>query len=224
MMKCAITATGTEIGKTHFACALLGHAHRQGLSCQPVKPVMSGFSEAELGTSDAGRLAKACGLETDIQSIADLCRHRFTPELAPNVAARNKGVSLDYDDILNFVTERLGREKGFSLVEGAGGLLSPMTDEKLNADLFADLKLPSFLVTAAYLGSVSHTLSSLESAQHRRISIAAIIVSKPTADFGDAVEFSEELERWTDIPVFQMDERHNPAPACFALLKEKQGA
>ncbi|MGD8327628.1 MAG: dethiobiotin synthase [Sphingomonadales bacterium] len=202
----AIMATGTEIGKTHLACELLRHAVAQGLTTQAIKPVMSGFDESELGKSDAGRLALACGFEPNIKVVEDICLHRFTPELAPNVAARQVGVTLDYEDILEFCSERLNTNADFKLLEGAGGLLSPLTDHHLNADLVADLKLPTLLVTASYLGSISHTLSTLESATKRNIQISAIVISKPGPNFGDEITFAKELQHWCDSPIIQMDD------------------
>lgn len=204
-MKIAITATGTEIGKTYLGCLLLRHARSKSLSCQAIKPVMSGFDEQNLAKSDAGQLAQACGLEADAQTISDICAHRFTPELAPNVAARQAGIDLDYNDIQGFVAQRLAEKKDFSLVEGAGGLLSPITDTKLNADLFADLHLPALLVTSSYLGSISHSLASLESAHNKHIPIAAVVITKPNDSYGPTDEFKAELERWTDTPIFCLE-------------------
>lgn len=218
MTKIAVTATGTEIGKTYLSSRLLEYARTQSMECQAIKPVMSGFNEAQLDISDAGRLAKACGLDATTQVIQDICRHRFTPELAPNVAAREAGIRLNYDDIKSFCADRLDRQKDLTVFEGAGGLFSPITDEKLNIDLISDLNLPSLLVTANYLGSVSHTLSALEAAETRNATIAAITITRPNDDYGDTESFARELARWTDIPLIPICNDLKCVESVFKIL------
>ena len=202
-----ITATGTEIGKTHISCAFLSRLQEQGRMPLPIKPLMSGFDEADLASSDAGRLLKACGRKVTSQEIATICMKRFTAPLAPNVAARQVGQTLDYDDILAFVNARMLGADGPVLVEGAGGVMSPVTDEKLHVDLIRDLAMPTFLVTANYLGSVSHTLSALEVLSRRVIPVLGVIVSQPTADAPPPQPLIEELARWSDVRLLAADYR-----------------
>jgi len=218
MIKIAVTATGTEIGKTYLSCRLLEYARAQSMECQAIKPVMSGFNEAQLSVSDAGRLANACGIAATPEVIQDICRYRFTPELAPNVAAREAGVSLSYSDIKSFCEDRLKRQTEFTVFEGAGGLFSPITDEKLNIDLIADLKLPALLVTANYLGSVSHTLSALTAAESRNTAVSAITITKPNNTYGDPESFAIELSRWTDIPIIPICNDLKCVESVFNML------
>lgn len=191
---------GTEIGKTHVACALLAEARRRGLSVRAIKPVMSGFSRSGLAASDAGRLAAACGETLGETNLSRYCLAAFEPALAPNVAARAAGAPLDYAAIARFARAALDEGADFTLVEGAGGVLSPLTDARLNADLAADLALPAILATAPYLGAVSHTLSAIESCARRGVKVVALAVSQPSEQFGAPGALAEELARWTDIP------------------------
>mgnify|MGYP000686708495 CR=1 FL=1 len=201
MTSAFITATGTDIGKTHITCALLAHLAETGVSSTMIKPLMSGFSDDDLAASDAGRLLAAMGRDVDEAGVNALCMARFEAPLAPNVAARAAGKAYEYDDILAFVNARGLSADGPVLVEGAGGVMSPVTDEKLHADLISDLAMPAFLVTANYLGGISHTLSALEVMNARAIPVLGVIVSQPTKDHGAPDTIIKELSYWVKTPM-----------------------
>ena len=162
---------------------------------------MSGFNADNLAASDAGHLLTAMGLRASAMTVDDMVAHRFALAMAPNVAARQAGVTLDYDALVEFCRTRLLTD-GLSLVEGAGGMMSPVTDDKLHSDLIADLGLPVVLVSGNYLGTISHTLSALSVLQARGCRVAAIAVSQVTPQDGDPLDIIPELARWTDIPAF----------------------
>lgn len=199
-MRACVLGAGTEIGKTYVACALLRQARAQGLSVRALKPVMSGYAPDDLAVSDAGRLLEACGAAPSRENVSRMCLHAFEAPLAPNLAARRAGASLDYDSILAFATRAVETDVDFLLIEGAGGVLSPLTDTHLNADLAADLGFPVILVAANYLGAVSHTLTALEALERRNIDIAGIAISQPTDEFAYPADLAAELARWTTTP------------------------
>ncbi|WP_084398939.1 dethiobiotin synthase [Henriciella aquimarina] len=195
-----VTAIGTEIGKTYVSSALLRAWRRSGLAVHAVKPVMSGFEEAELAATDAGQLLAACGREVNSLSVSDICLHRFEAPLAPNVAMRQTGVQQDYRAIRDFVRSHLsGCPAGRLLVEGAGGVMSPLTDEALQIDLMADLGLPVLLVAAPYLGAVSHTLTAIDALQVRGLEIAQLIISQPGPESPPPASLGEEVSRFRDV-------------------------
>ncbi len=195
-----MTATGTDIGKTHVSCAYLAYLRKKGLKPTPVKPLMTGFSKDALDQSDAGRLLIASGRPATEAEINMICALKLEAELAPNVAARQAGVKIDYDDLLAFVNSRMLLSEGPVLVEGAGGIMSPVNDEKLHVDLVNDLAMPCFLLASNYLGAVSHTLSALEVLKARAARTLAVIITQPTADHGRPEGLAEELARWSDTP------------------------
>ncbi|MFC7291776.1 dethiobiotin synthase [Hirschia litorea] len=199
-----ITATGTDIGKTYTACRMIQDWRAQGLKPAAVKPLMSGFSENELEQSDAGQILAALGEEVTPENINRICMRRFEAAIAPNQAARALGQPLDYDDILAFINSRVLLADGAPfLVEGAGGIMSPVTDTKLNIDLIADLAMPAILITANYLGAISHTLSALDVMDKWGIPIEKIVVTRPTEQHGAPEILIEELQRWTNVDFFQ---------------------
>lgn len=180
MKACFVTAIGTEIGKTYVSARLIKTWRRAGHSVTALKPVMSGFGEDALGASDAGQLLAACGQEVLPETVSRICRHRFEAPLAPNVAMRRAGMMQDYDDILRFTQEAIAEAGSDNiLVEGAGGVMSPLTDTHLQLDFMADLGLPVVLVAAPYLGAVSHTLTAIDALTGRGMEIAELIISQP---------------------------------------------
>lgn len=190
-----VTATGTDIGKTYLSAGLLAAWRAEGRRIAATKPVMSGFSEDELEKSDAGRLLAAMGEAATPESVSRICLHRMSPPLAPNIAMRQAGIRQDYGEILDFVRMRLSVESDVHLVEGAGGVMSPLTDDSLQTDLMAALSLPVILVTAPYLGSISHTLTAMDAITARGLKLAALVISQPLPGGADLGAFREELIR-----------------------------
>lgn len=180
MTACFVTAIGTEIGKTYVSSRLIEAWRGAGGQVLALKPVMSGFGEEELALSDAGQLLTACGEAVTPAAVDRICRHRFEAPLAPNVAMRQAGMVQDYAGILEF-TRRIIAETDHDhlLVEGAGGLMSPLTDDRLQIDFMADLGLPVILVAAPYLGAVSHTLTAIDALAARGLELAELIISQP---------------------------------------------
>jgi dethiobiotin synthetase len=171
-----VAGTGTDIGKTHVACALIQAVRARGLTVDAFKPVVSGFDPADPDASDPGRLAQALG-EPD--ALPRISPRRYRAPLAPNLAARLEGETLRLDDLVSDCRERLARPgRDLLLIEGAGGVMSPLTDDATNLDLMIALELPILLVAGSYLGTVSHVLTALEVMRARDLTVAAIVMSE----------------------------------------------
>ncbi|WP_300380721.1 dethiobiotin synthase [Henriciella sp.] len=196
-----VTAIGTEIGKTYISAQLLEGWRAAGRTVQAIKPVMSGFGEDALDASDAGQLLAACGRDVAPETVSEICLHRFEAPLAPNVAMRKAGVVQDYGAILSFVRGRMeAAGADINLVEGAGGVMSPLTDDRLQIDLMADLGLPVILVAAPYLGAVSHTLSAIDVLRGRGLEIAQLIISQPDPDSPPPESLGHEVDLFRQVP------------------------
>ena len=171
-----IAGTGTDLGKTHVACALIEAARSRGMTVDAFKPVVSGFDPEAPGDSDPARLARALGRP---EAWAEVSPRRYRAPLAPNLAARLEGDTLRMADLITDSQDWLSRrDVDLALIEGAGGVMSPMTDEATNLDLMAALGLPVLLVAGSYLGTASHLLTALEVVRARGLVIAAIVVSE----------------------------------------------
>lgn len=193
-----VAGSHTDVGKTHVACALLRAARAGGRRADAFKPVLSGYDPSDPGASDAGRLLAALGrplTEAQIEAVAPL---RFEAPLAPPLAARRQGLRLSRAGLVRLSTEWIAQSSGdLGLVEGAGGVMSPIADDATNLDLIDDLGLPVLLVGGAYLGAVSHTLTALEVLRSRGASVAAVVLSAsadPHApDFMETVELTRDF-------------------------------
>ena len=174
-----VAGTGTDIGKTHVACALIRAVRGRGLSIDAFKPVVSGFDPADPEASDPGRLARALG-EPD--ALPRISPRRYRAPLAPNLAARLEGDTLQLADLVDDCRDRLGSpDRDLLLIEGAGGVMSPLTDDATNLDLMVALNLPILLVAGSYLGTVSHVLTALEVIRARDLAVSAVVMSESLA-------------------------------------------
>lgn len=202
-----ITATGTEIGKTLVTASLARHLVAQGLTVQPLKPVASGVDPAALEESDPYRLAAAlvpAGAVPEGGLIEAICPWQFEAPLAPHMAAARAGVSLSYSLIEAFVLKSCAESLGTVLVEGVGGVLAPLTEDRTVADLMTAIArhhpVQTVLVAGSYLGTISHTLTALETLNARRLPPAALVISEseespvPVHETGEAIaQFAPHL-------------------------------
>jgi len=213
-----VAGTGTDLGKTHIACALLRAARARSLSVDAFKPVVSGFDPAAPETSDPARLAATLGRP---DAWSEISPRRYRAPLAPNLAARLEGETLAMADLVADCRTWLDtRDTDLALVEGAGGVMSPMTDDATNLELMTALGLPVLLVAGSYLGTASHLLTALEVLRARGLTVAAIVISESldAPDLAQTVEMLRAFERQTPIVVAPRDPEWNAAELADLLL------
>lgn len=192
-----LTGTDTGVGKTLVSAALAYLLAQTGVRVGVVKPFESGVSDpANLG--EDGRLLRwASGSQDEIDRITP---YRLREPLAPSLAARREGVDIDWPYVIE--TVRAGYDRcDFQLVEGAGGLLVPLAGTRLVADLARELGWPLIIVARAGLGTINHTLLTLESATSRGLKVAGWIINglESTANVAEQ-HAAQEISRLTDIP------------------------
>jgi adenosylmethionine-8-amino-7-oxononanoate transaminase/dethiobiotin synthase len=170
-----ITGTDTEVGKTVVAAGLAGCLKLKGIDVGVMKPVQSGYKSSADGrlVGDALLMARAAEVDDDPLLVNPYC---LEEPLAPRVAAELAGVSLDPGKIMQAYRE-LQRRRQFMLVEGAGGILAPLTGKLMVADLIIMMGLPVIIVASAGLGMVNHTLLTISHAKSRGIPIAGVIIN-----------------------------------------------
>jgi dethiobiotin synthetase len=200
-----ITGTDTGVGKTHVAAmivrALVAAGHRVGV----YKPAASGCrrddSSGRLVSDDAVALWEAAGRRGELDRVCPQC---FAAPLAPNQAARAEGRTVDVD-LLRAGFDYWREQSDIVVVEGAGGLFSPLTDDMLNIDLAAALELPVVIVTANRLGTIHATLATLVAARSHSpaLPIAGIVLNDVTPDDGDASRATnaEEIRRRIEVSI-----------------------
>ncbi|AEF23800.1 dethiobiotin synthase [Pseudomonas fulva] len=156
-----VTGTDTEIGKTTIAAGLLHAARIAGRSTAAAKPVASGcqLTAEGLRNDDALALLAKCSLPLRYDEVNPLA---FAPGIAPHLAARDIGVSLDVSTLEGAVQVILDKGADFTLVEGAGGWRVPLGGMATLADLARALNLPVILVVGVRLGCINHAVLSAE--------------------------------------------------------------
>ncbi|MFZ3006616.1 MAG: dethiobiotin synthase [Phenylobacterium sp.] len=188
-----IAGAHTDVGKTWAACAILKAARAQGLTVAALKPVVTGYlPSVATDMSDPGRLLAALGRDLSADALEAMSPLRFEAALSPPMAARLEGVTLTLADLLAVCRPVLERQTAdLLLVEGAGGVMSPMAQDATGLDLQLALGLPTILVGGAYLGGVSHTLTALEVLRSRGLAVLGVVVSQ-SAD-PDAPDFPQTV-------------------------------
>ena len=200
-----VTGTDTDVGKTCVAEAIVRRLAAAGRRVGVYKPVASGVG---LGPGDARRLWEAAGRPLSLEAV---CPQAFVAPLSPPRAARLEGRTVD-ERLLRTGFEAWLASSEVTVVEGAGGLFSPLGEMSLNVDLARDLGLPLVIVDAARLGAIGRTLATVRAAVAEGLTIAAVVLShtSPTSGAADdptaaeriAVDSGRDLEaRLPGIPV-----------------------
>jgi dethiobiotin synthetase len=173
-----VTATGTDVGKTFVSRGLIRVMRARGRHVAALKPVISGFEPAEAEGSDSGLLLTALGREPTLEAIAAISPWRFAAPLAPDIAAAREGRTLDYPGLIDFCRKSIAASRDMLLIEGNGGIMSPIDRDHTVLDWMETLKLPLIVVTGTYLGTLSHTLSALEVLARHGLAITALVISE----------------------------------------------
>jgi dethiobiotin synthetase len=173
-----ITATGTEVGKTYVAASLIRNLRQIGKDVIAIKPVVSGFDPVRAATSDPGVLLNALGLPVTMDNIELVSPWRYRAPLSPDLAASMEGQRIDVDRVIAFCQGVITDNPGVVLIEGIGGIMVPLDGERTILDVMMALRVPLILVTGSYLGSISHTLTALDSLFVRDMNVLSVIVSE----------------------------------------------
>ncbi len=168
-----ITGTDTGVGKTVVAGGLACALKREGIDVGVMKPVQTGCIETADGliAADTNFLIDLSGVKDDIGLITP---YRFKEPLAPSVAAEIEDREIDIEKIISSYNI-LTRIHDSIILEGAGGILSPVWKDFLFIDLIKRLSVPIIIVARIGLGTINHTLLTVRCAQDNGIEIIGII-------------------------------------------------
>jgi dethiobiotin synthetase len=181
-----VTGTDTDVGKS-VACAYLMHA----LGADYWKPVQAGLE----GETDSAFVARISGLPADRFHKP---RYELRSPLSPHEAARRDGIAISLDAF------DLPKSARPLIVEGAGGALVPLNGDALMVNLMRKLRLPIIVVARTRLGTINHTLLTLEALRTRRLDVAGVILSgPPNADNRRAIEIYGNARIVMELPFFE---------------------
>jgi dethiobiotin synthetase len=215
-----ITSSGTNVGKTFTSCAMLHAARIGNIPAKAYKPIISGWSEAD--DTDTAQIVAASG---GAQNAADISppAWRFAAPLSPHRAAALESRPLALDAIINWSCNII-KQPGLTLIEGVGGVMVPLDDRHTVVDWMDALNIPIILVVGSYLGTISHTLTAIESLRIRGLNIAALVMSETAASEQSFAEAQAGLAPFiADIPLRIMQPRVSSwreASHIAALIKD----
>ncbi|HLA50377.1 MAG TPA: dethiobiotin synthase [Thermodesulfovibrionia bacterium] len=170
-----ITGTDTGVGKTFVAVGLINALKEKGFNICPMKPVETGCrtKKGKLIPEDTMSLIKASGIKEAIDVINP---YRFKHPLAPSVAAELERKSIKKEKIFS-AYNYLSKKYDITIVEGAGGIMAPLYKKYLFLDFISDINLPIIIVSRPGLGTINHTLLTIEIAKSRGIKILGVIIN-----------------------------------------------
>jgi len=177
---CFVTGTDTGAGKTVLAAALCAAMRADGVTAAAFKPVVTGVGEPAGGgwPADHELLASVTGVRP-----RDVCATTFAPAVSPHLAASLAGETIALDDLLAAARAAAAGADAL-VVEGVGGLLVPLTAEHSVRDLAAALGLPVVIAARPGLGTINHSLLTIEAARAGGLDVRAVVLTpwpdKPT--------------------------------------------
>jgi dethiobiotin synthetase len=170
-----VTGTDTGIGKTLACGVLLAGLRRLGYAAITQKWVQTGCTEPE---DVLAHLALAGINRAEVADLLpDLCPYCLPLPASPHLAAAAVGVELD-PSVIIAAYARLNARCAPVLVEGAGGVLVPLAPERLIVDLAAMLRLPALVIAPNRLGTINHTLLTLEALRTRQIPVLGVVMNR----------------------------------------------
>ena len=178
-----VCGAGTDIGKTYVAASLVRRWRGRGRRAIALKPVASGVEDwpsSGFAGSDTAELLRAQGSPIDAETIARCTPWRFKAALSPDMAAAQEGRTLHLTQVVEWTREAIAAAPGDAtvIIEGVGGVMSPVTADATGLDWLAALGCPALLVAGSYLGAVSHALTALQALTARGVTCAAVVVNE----------------------------------------------
>jgi dethiobiotin synthetase len=196
-----VTATDTEVGKTVIAGAIANHFFRRGRRVAVLKPVATGCVHRREGlvSEDAEFLASCADVPFPLDVI---CPVRYREPLAPAVAADRTKEPVDWEAV-NRSIRMMSARSDVVIVEGVGGVMVPLDAKHTVLDLAKWLGLPAVVVARAGLGTINHTVLTVEALRWAGVSVAGVVINRYPPDMASIAEETAPryIERYGKTPV-----------------------
>ncbi len=203
-----ITGTDTSVGKTLVTAAIASFLRHRGLRVGVCKPIATGCVRRREGlvSEDAEFLAHHARTPFPLDIV---CPQRFAEPLAPAVAAQRAGEEISWPTIDRAI-QTISRQSDILLVEGVGGIMVPLDRSHTLLDVAAALALPTIIVSRAGLGTINHTLLTIQALRQANVLVAGVVINRyPPETPGIAEETNPAaIEKWGKVPILCL------APEC----------
>jgi len=184
-----VTGTDTNVGKTVTSAALL-HRYRSTVPLRYWKPVQTGIEQDD-DTAEVQRLVE-CAVAQG---------HALRRPVSPHLAAQLSGTRIELDGLQSLLPANAGDFHW--IVEGAGGVLVPLNEQELMIDFMRALNLPVVVAARSSLGTINHTLLTLEALRARALCVAGVVMcGEPNPDNRAAIEHYGRCPVLGEMPVF----------------------
>ncbi len=215
-----VAGVGTDVGKTHVTAGLVRALRAAGRPAWAIKPLASGFDLEDWADSDPGRLLAALGRPLRLAELDRICPWRYAAPLAPDMAAAREGRAVELEAMFDFCRREIAADPHrLLLIEGVGGVMSPVAPLATNLDWIRALGLPVLLVGGSYLGSISHMLTALETLKAAGVPVAGRVVSESQAAGTPFDETLDSLARLAGAPFFPVRRDADFAAWAPAILR-----
>jgi len=209
-----VTGTGTEVGKTIVAATIAHTLAAEGQRVHVFKPAVTGLDEGV--ETDHALLRRASGSD---QSDDQIAPYRYGPPASPHLAASLAGEEIDPERLRKAARAAAGDADAL-VCEGVGGLLVPLSPTYLVRDLAADLGYPLVIVAGPGLGTINHTLLTIESARAAGLHIAGVVLN-PWPKKPSEIESNnrDTIAALADIPAHTLPQLDLTAPQTWPPLR-----
>ena len=210
-----VTGTGTEVGKTVVAAVIARGIAREGKRVNVFKPAVSGLDEIEPGQADHELLRLAA---SSSQTDDEIAPYRYGPPVSPHLAADLAGEPIDPARLLDRARAAVAGAQAL-ICEGVGGLLVPLTPGYLVRDFARDLGLPAVVAAHPGLGTINHTLLTIEAARAVGLEVRSVVLTPWPAE-PTSLELSNRatIESLGAVPVLTLNEIDLTSPDTWPSL------
>ncbi len=197
-----VLGIGTDIGKTFF----IENFCRKINGAKAIKPIISGAKDDDKN-SDSAKILAVMNQELTVENLNKISPWRFEIAASPHFAGE-----VDYKNLLNFCRQKIEEAKNndeILLIESAGGVMSPINNDKTFLDLARDLQIPTILISANYLGAISHSLTAIEVLKKNNIFIEKIVLNENFPSIIENQKIAQTISSFSKIETIEISKFFN---------------
>jgi len=199
--KIFITGTNTEVGKTFITKNLIERIQLKGYSVSPYKPVETGCIKKSLTLIPRDSMIYFRAVNKKI-ALDQINPYRFLEPISPAAAIKRSKRKVTINDYLSKLKDLPNSD--LTIIEGAGGLCSPLAPDGYNIDLIRKVKVPTVLVAKDEIGVINNVILSLSMLQKYKIKVLAIVLNRKVSSQPDGMNNYQEIKSLIKVPLIQI--------------------